>query len=359
MDRVFNFAAGPAVMPEEALRRAAEEMLSYRGTGMSVMEMSHRSSAYQEIFDHTVELFRELMQIPEDYEVLLLQGGATGQFAAVPLNLLGRSADYIDSGHFAHAAMEEAKKYGTVRCAASSREESYTFVPTQADLDPEADYLYITGNNTIYGTRYSSLPCCGDVPLVADLSSCILSEPCDVRRFGVIFAGAQKNIGPAGLTVVIVRRDLLGHARSQTPAVFDWTVMASKGSMLNTPPTWAIYMAGLCLEWLRSQGGVPAIYERNLEKAGLLYDYLDQSALFRGVARRESRSLMNVTFRTADPAVDDAFVRAAAAEGLCGLKGHRLAGGMRASIYNAMPREGVVKLIDFMRAFETQQMKNA
>ena len=354
MERVFNFAAGPAVMPEEALRRAAEEMLSYGGSGMSVMEMSHRSGAYQAVFDRTVGLVRELMGVPDGYEILMLQGGATGQFAAVPMNLLTGFACYADSGHFAHTAMKEAAKYGDVRCAASTREEGYRRVPSADEIkcDPGADYLYYTTNNTIYGTRYPYVPSCGDVPLVADMSSNILSEPCDVSRFGVIFAGAQKNIGPAGLTLVIVRKDLLGRASGITPSVFNWTVMADKGSMLNTPPTYAIYMAGLCLEWLRAQGGVEAIWQRNREKAALIYDLLDNSALYKAVADRGSRSLMNVTFRTGDDALDAEFVRDAAAEGLVSLKGHRLAGGMRASIYNAMPVEGVKKLADFMKRFE-------
>ena len=356
MDRVYNFAAGPAVMPEEALRRAADEMLNWRGTGMSVMEMSHRSAAYQEIFDHTVSLLRELMGIPAGYEVLLLQGGATGQFAAVPLNLLRGTADYLDSGHFAHAAMTEAQKYGSVHCAGSSREANYRSVPAISSLTPGADYLYVTTNNTIYGTCLPMLPDCG-APIVADMSSNILSAPCDVTRYGVIFAGAQKNIGPAGLTVVIVRRDLLGHARADTPAIMNWTVMAEKGSMLNTPPTYAIYIAGLCLEWLREQGSVATIHQRNREKAALLYGYLDQSRLFRGVAEKGSRSLMNVTFRTEDPALDAAFVRRAAERGLCNLKGHRLAGGMRASIYNAMPVAGVRALVEFMDTFEQETLK--
>ena len=359
MERVYNFAAGPAVMPEEVLRRAAEEMLNYRGSGMSVMEMSHRSAAYQDIFDHTVGLFRQLMEIPENYAVLLLQGVATGQFAAVPMNLLHGSADYVDSGHFAHAAMLEAMKYGTVRCAASTREDGYCRVPAQNEIraDSRADYLYICTNNTIYGTSYSYVPESG-VPIVADMSSNILSSPCDVRRYGAILAGAQKNIGPAGLTVVIVRRDLLGYARDTTPAVLNWTVMDEKGSMLNTPPTYAIYMAGLCLEWLRDQGGVQAIYARNCRKAALLYSYLDQSRLFHGKAEQGSRSLMNVTFTPGDKELDDAFVRGAAEHGLCALKGHRVAGGMRASIYNAMPEEGVRKLVDFMTRFEENTRKH-
>lgn len=356
MSRVYNFAAGPAMMPEEALERAAAEMLSYKGTGMSVMEMSHRSSAYQEIFDHTVNLLRELMEIPDEYEVLLLQGGATGQFAAVPMNLLKTGADYVDSGNFAHGAFVEAQKYGNARVIASSREESYARVPDvdAGAIDPDADYVYITTNNTIYGTRFTRLPDCGKVPLVADMSSNILSEPYDVRDFGVIFAGAQKNIGPAGLTVVVVRRDLLGHARPDTPKIFDWAKQAQAGSMLNTPATYAIYMAGLCLEWLKKEGGVRVIYMRNQVKAKLLYDFLDESRLFRGTAARESRSLMNVTFRTPSPETDAAFVKFAAAQGLVNLKGHRLVGGMRASIYNAMPVEGVTRLVEAMKQFEAE-----
>lgn len=356
MSRVYNFAAGPAMMPEEALERAAAEMLSYKGTGMSVMEMSHRSSAYQEIFDRTVNLLRELMGIPDEYEVLLLQGGATGQFAAVPMNLLKTGADYVDSGNFAHGAFVEAQKYGNARVIASSREESYARVPDvdAGAIDPDADYVYITTNNTIYGTRFTRLPDCGKVPLVADMSSNILSEPYDVRDFGVIFAGAQKNIGPAGLTVVVVRRDLLGHARPDTPKIFDWAKQAQAGSMLNTPATYAIYMAGLCLEWLKKEGGVRVIYMRNQVKAKLLYDFLDESRLFRGTAARESRSLMNVTFRTPSPETDAAFVKFAAAQGLVNLKGHRLVGGMRASIYNAMPVEGVTRLVEAMKQFEAE-----
>ena len=356
MSRVYNFAAGPTMMPEEALERAAAEMLSYKGTGMSVMEMSHRSSAYQEIFDHTVNLLRELMEIPDEYEVLLLQGGATGQFAAVPMNLLKTGADYVDSGNFAHGAFVEAQKYGNARVIASSREESYARVPDvdAGAIDPDADYVYITTNNTIYGTRFTRLPDCGKVPLVADMSSNILSEPYDVRDFGVIFAGAQKNIGPAGLTVVVVRKDLLGHARPDTPKIFDWAKQAQAGSMLNTPATYAIYMAGLCLEWLKKEGGVRVIYMRNQVKAKLLYDFLDESRLFRGTAARERRSLMNVTFRTPSPETDAAFVKFAAAQGLVNLKGHRLVGGMRASIYNAMPVEGVTRLVEAMKQFEAE-----
>ena len=358
MNRVYNFAAGPSMMPEEALQTAAREMLDYRGTGMSVMEMSHRSAMYQEIFDETEALVRELMGVPENYSVLFLQGGATGQFAAIPLNLLSRSADYIDSGNFAHGALTEAQKYGTVRCVASSRDENYVSIPAwnPADFDPEADYFYITTNNTIFGTRYASLPETGKVPLVADMSSNILSEVYDVSRFGVIYAGAQKNIGPAGLTLVIVRKDLLGRARKDCPKILNWTVMDEKGSMLNTPPTYAIYMAGLCMKWLKKQGGVAAIEKVNIEKSSLLYALLDESAFYRPKAAPASRSRMNVTFTTPSPELDAKFVKEAASQGLVSLKGHRLTGGIRASIYNAMPMEGVRALADFMKKFE---MENA
>lgn len=356
MDRVFNFAAGPSTMPLEALETAAREMTSYAGSGMSVMEMSHRSKMYQAIYDETEAIFRDLMGIPEDYTVLMLQGGATLQFAAVAMNLMTGSgtADYIDSGNFAHGAMVEAGKYGEARCVASSREENYVRIPrwNEADFNPNADYLYITTNNTIFGTRYYELPKTGGVPLVADMSSNILSEQYNVRDFGVIFAGAQKNIGPAGLTMVVVRNDLLGKAVPSTPKVIDWKKEADNGSMLNTPATYSIYMAKLCMEWLKKQGGVAGIERVNIEKAKLLYDFLDESKLFRGTAEKQSRSRMNVTFVTGDPDMDARFVKEAAAKGLVNLKGHRLVGGIRASIYNAMPMEGVQALVDFMKEFE-------
>ena len=356
MERVYNFAAGPSAMPVRALEEAQRDMLNYKGTGMSVMEMSHRSKMYQAIFDETEALVRELMHIPENYSVMFLQGGATGQFAAIPLNLLKRSADYIDSGNFAHGALVEAQKYGTVRTVASSRDDNYVRIPAwkQEDFDPCADYVYITTNNTIFGTRYACLPETGDVPLVADMSSNILSESYDVTRFGVIYAGAQKNIGPAGVTLVIVRKDLLGHARPDCPSVLDWTKMTDKGSMLNTPPTYAIYMAGLCMKWLKEQGGVEGIEKVNIEKAKLLYDLLDESSFYRAAAEPSSRSRMNVTFTTPSQELDAKFVQEAAKGGMVNLKGHRLVGGIRASIYNAMPIEGVQKLVDFMKAFEKE-----
>ena len=356
MDRVYNFAAGPSTMPLEVLQKAAGEMTSYGNTGMSVMEMSHRSGMYQEIYRETEGLFRDLMHIDDEYAVLMLQGGATLQFAAVAMNLMTKSgsADYIDSGNFAHGAMAEAEKYGKVRCVASSRAENYVRIPewNEADFDPNADYFYITTNNTIFGTRFSALPQTGNVPLVADMSSNILSEEYNVRDFGVIFAGAQKNIGPAGMTLVIARRDLLGRARADIPKVMDWAKQDKNGSMLNTPSTYSIYMANLCMKWLKAQGGVSAIEKVNIEKAQLLYDFLDESRLFKGTAQKASRSRMNVTFVTDSPETDAAFIKGAAAKGLVNLKGHRLVGGIRASIYNAMPVEGVRALVEYMKEFE-------
>lgn len=358
MDRVFNFAAGPSTMPEEVLRTAAQEMLCYGSSGMSVMEMSHRSGMYIEIFDEACALVRELMQLPENYEVLWLQGGATGQFASIPLNLLGEgmSADYIDSGNFAHGAYVEAQKYGKVCCVASSREENYRHIPrwNTADFDPNAAYFYITTNNTIFGTRYSQLPETGNVPLVADMSSNILSEVYDASRFGVIYAGAQKNIGPAGVTLMIVRRDLLGKAQAVCPKVLDWQKLSDNSSMLNTPPTYAIYMCGLSMKWLKKQGGVAGIEKINIEKAKLLYGLLDESAFYHGTAEPGSRSRMNVCFTTPDKDTDALFVKEAAKAGLVNLKGHRLVGGIRASIYNAMPMEGVQALAEFMKKFEME-----
>ncbi len=356
MDRVYNFAAGPSTMPVEVLRQAAAEMTSYKDTGMSVMEMSHRSGMYQEIYRETEGLFRELMNIDDDYAVLMLQGGATLQFASVAMNLMTSSgtADYIDSGNFAHGAMVEAEKYGAVRCVASSRAENYVRIPewNEAEFNPNADYFYITTNNTIFGTRFSTIPNTGKVPLVADMSSNILSEVYNVRDFGVIFAGAQKNIGPAGMTLVIARRDLLGKARADIPKVMDWAKQDKNGSMLNTPSTYSIYMANLCMKWLKAQGGVAAIEKVNIEKAALLYDFLDESRLFRGTAEKASRSRMNVTFVTDSPERDAAFIKGAAGKGLVNLKGHRLVGGIRASIYNAMPVEGVRALVEYMKEFE-------
>lgn len=354
MSRVYNFSAGPAVLPEEVLKEAADEMLDYRGTGMSVMEMSHRSSMYLDIFNQTVADLREVMAIPDHYKVIFPQGGATAMFAAVAMNLMdGGHADYVDSGNFAHNALVEAQKYGAVNVAGSSRAENYTHIPDYT-LSPDAKYVHITTNNTIYGTRWDHIPDTGDVPLVADMSSNILSEVYDVRKFGVIYAGAQKNVAPAGVVILIVREDLLGRALPITPKVMDFAKLAEADSMLNTPNCFGIYVAGLTFKWIKAQGGVAALEARNIEKAKLLYDYLDESKLFTGTAQKRDRSRMNVTFVTGDAALDAKFVKEAAAQGLVNLKGHRIVGGMRASIYNAMPVEGVQKLVDFMKQFETE-----
>ncbi len=358
MERVYNFSAGPSMMDESVLQKAAAELVCYGDKGMSVLEMSHRSGMFMDIYNEAVALFREVMGVPENYEVLFLQGGATLEFAAVPLNLMRAShtADYIDSGNFAHLAAEEAKKYGTVNVVASSRAENYIRIP---DLDairftPDADYVYITTNNTIYGTRYTKLPETGAVPLVADASSNILSEPLDVSRFGVLYAGTQKNMGPAGLAVVVVRKDLLGFAAPTCPKVIDWAVQVKNESMINTPNTFAIYMIKLVCEWMKERGGVPAFYEYNQRKAKILYDYLDGSRLFHNPVVKEYRSLMNVTFVTGDAEKDEAFVKLCTKNGLLNIKGHRNVGGMRASIYNAMPIAGVEKLVRVMEQFEKE-----
>ena len=359
MERVYNFSAGPAVIAQSVLEKAQSEMLCYQNTGMSVMEMSHRSPMYDEIFQETISLFRDLMHIPEGYDVLMLQGGATQQFSAIPLNLMkpeGGKADYVDSGNFAHVAAEEAKRYGDVRVVASSREDQYTYVPDlkNAEWRKDADYAYITTNNTIYGTRFTEIPDTQGLPLVADMSSNILSEPYDVSKFGVIFAGAQKNIGPAGLCIVVVRHDLLGEAHPLCPKILNWTQQQKNDSMINTPNTYGIYMAKLSFEWLKQLGGVDAIYQQNIKKAAILYDYLEESKLFSATAQKEFRSLMNVTFVTGSKEQDDAFIKYAKQNGLVNLKGHRNVGGMRASIYNAMPIEGVQSLVDHMKAFERE-----
>jgi len=352
MDRVFNFAPGPSALPLEVLEKAQKDLLCYGSTGMSVMEMSHRSKMYLEIFDKTVADLKDVMGIPEGYKVLFLQGGATAMFATVPLNLIaGGKADYIDSGNFAHNALVEAKKYGEVVVAGSSREDNYTYIP-EYTLSPDAKYVHITTNNTIYGTRYDHVPETGNVPLVADMSSNILSEVYDVSKFGLIYAGAQKNVAPAGVTIVVVREDLLGNEMPYTPKVMSLKKMADADSMLNTPNCFGIYVAGLTFEWIKAQGGVAALEKINIEKANLLYDFLDNSQLFKGTAKASSRSRMNVTFVTGDAEKDAAFVKEAAAKGLVNLKGHRIVGGMRASIYNAMPMEGVKALVEFMKEFE-------
>jgi len=355
MNRVFNFAPGPSMLATEVLEQVQKDLLCYGNTGMSVMEMSHRSKMYLEIFDKTVADLKDVMGVPEGYKVLFLQGGATAMFAAVAMNLMqGGKADYIDSGNFAHNALVEAQKYGEVVIAGSSREDNYTYIP-EYTLSPDAKYVHITTNNTIYGTRYDNLPETGNVPLVADMSSNILSEVYDISKFGVIYAGAQKNVGPAGVTIVVVREDLLGNEMAITPKVMSFKKMADADSMLNTPNCFGIYVAGLTFDWIKKQGGVAALEKVNIEKANLLYNFLDESKLFKGTAKEQFRSRMNVTFVTGDKDLDAAFVKEAAAKDLVNLKGHRIVGGMRASIYNAMPMEGVRKLVEFMKEFE---MKN-
>lgn len=357
MARVFNFSAGPSMLPESVLNRAAAEMLDYKGSGQSVMEMSHRSKVFEEIIQEAEALFREVLNVPDNYKVLFLQGGATAQFAGIPMNFMNKNqkADYILTGQFSTKAYKEATKYGDVRVAASSKEDTFSYIPKleRKDFDPEADYVYVCFNNTVYGTTYHYIPDTGDVPLFADISSCFLSEPMDVTKFGLVYGGAQKNIGPAGLTVLIVREDLLGNARSTTPSVIDYTQQAAAGSLLNTPPCYSIYICKLILEWIKSLGGLEKMKERNLAKSQLLYDYLDSSKLFRNGVNKEDRSMMNVTFVTGNPDLDAKFVKEATAAGLVNLKGHRSVGGMRASIYNAMPYEGVQKLVEFMKQFET------
>lgn len=363
MKRVYNFSAGPSMLPLPVLQKAAEELVCYGDSGMSVMEMSHRTPVFESIIHAAEQELRSLMNIPDNYAVLFLQGGASTQFAAVPLNLIGikGKADYIVSGQFAGKALKEAQKLGfDVREAASSKADNFTYVP-RVERDafrPDASYVHICFNNTIYGTKYPYIPDTGDIPLVADMSSCILSEPVDVSRFGVIYAGAQKNMAPAGVTVVIVRRDLLGYALPSTPTMLDWKVMADNESMYNTPPCYSIYMAKLVYDWLLSIGGLEEMKRRNLAKANLLYDYLDSQDYYIAPVQHESRSMMNVTFVTGDADLDKAFAAEAAQAGLQNLKGHRSVGGMRASIYNAMPYEGVEALVAFMRDFAAKHPKN-
>ena len=353
-ENVYNFAAGPSVMPLPALEQARAELLDYAGSGMSVMEMSHRSKLFQEIFDSTKQKLKALMQVPDSHEILFLQGGATLQFAAIPMNLLqSGSADYAITGNFSGKAAREAEKYGRIHIACDTSATGHDRIPAQEELSLSADakYFYYCANNTIYGTEWQYVPQAA-APLVCDMSSDILSRPVDVSRYGLIYAGAQKNMAPAGLTVVIVDKALLGRELPITPEVMSYQVLVKHDSMLNTPPCWCIYMLGLTLDWILSQGGVPAMEQRRLQRAGALYDFLDNSRLFRPHALPGSRSFMNVTFSTGDEALDGEFVRGAAARGLLNLKGHRITGGMRASIYNAMPMEGVTALLDYMKEFE-------
>lgn len=361
MARVFNFSAGPSMLPLEVLERAAAEMTNYQDSGMSVMEMSHRSPVYEKIIGEAEALLRKVMEIPENYKVLFLQGGASTQFAAVPLNFMNKNkkADYILSGQFSTKAYKEAQKYGEAKAIASSKDANFSFVPkiSKGDLSSDADYLHICFNNTIYGTKFPYIPETGEIPLVADLSSCILSEPVDVKKFGVIYAGAQKNMSAAGLTVVIVREDLLGNARAETPTMLDYKVMADNGSMYNTPPCYCIYILKLVLEWIEGLGGLKEMQKRNQKKAALLYDYLDGQSYYVAPVEKDSRSMMNVTFVTGKEELDKKFAKEADAAGLKNLKGHRSVGGMRASIYNAMPYEGVEKLVAFMKKFADENPK--
>ena len=357
MARVYNFSAGPSCLPEAVLKQCAAEMLEHGESGQSVMEMSHRSAEYQAIIDNAEALLRELYNIPENYKVLFLQGGASSQFAMVPMNLYreGKKADYIVTGQWAKKAYKEASRYGDARVVASSEEATYSYIPKvkAEEFDKDADYVHICMNNTIYGTKYNYIPETGDIPIVADISSCLLSEPLDVSKFGVLYAGAQKNLAPAGLTIVIIREDLIGKAMDITPTMFNYETHSENGSMFNTPPCYTIYVAGLVMQWVKDTfGNLENLKAHNEKKAKILYDFLDSSKLFKGTVVAEDRSLMNVPFVTGDKDLDAKFVKESKAAGFVNLKGHRSVGGMRASIYNAMPIEGVEKLVEFMKEFE-------
>lgn len=350
--RVYNFSAGPSMLPLEVLQEAQAEFVDYKGCGMSVTEMSHRSKQFDAIHNECISLIRELMGVPENYEVLLVQGGASTQFAAIPMNLLtSGKADYVVTGNFAKKAYKEALKYGDIHVAGSSEADKFTYIPKELDIRDDADYLYICQNNTIFGTRYNKLPEC-KMPLVADVSSNILSEEMDVSKYGVLYAGAQKNLAPAGLTIVIVRKDLIKEPMSYCPTMLSWKVMAENNSLYNTPPCFAIYMAMLNLRHLKKLGGVKEMQKINVYKAGLLYDYIDSSSFYVNRVNKEDRSYMNVPFNTPNADLDAMFVKQAGENGFVSIKGHRLVGGMRASIYNAMPVEGITSLIEFMKEFE-------
>ena len=358
MERVLNFSAGPAMLPIEVMEIAAKEMTNYGGSGMSVLEMSHRSKAFIDIAAEAEKNFRELMGVPPNYKVLFLQGGATLQFAMVPMNLFRKSyrADYVNTGQFAKKALVEAKKYGKVTEVATSESDTYKYIPEldKSKFDPEADYFHYCMNNTIFGTRFTEVPETGDVTLVADVSSLILSQEIDVTKFGLLYAGAQKNIGPSGVTVVMIREDLVGFAKPEVPTMLDYKIHVDGESMHNTPPCYGIYIAKLVFDHLKARGGVKAMQKANEEKAAVLYDFIDGSALFKGVARKKDRSMMNVTFVTGDLDLDAKFVKEATKAGFVSIAGHRSVGGMRASIYNAFPAEGVQRLVDFMKKFETE-----
>lgn len=358
MARVYNFSAGPSTLPVPVLEQAAAEMLDYQGSGQSVMEMSHRSKVFDKIIKDAEVLMRELYNVPDNYKVLFLQGGASAQFSAIPLNFMNGSgkADYIITGQWAKKAFQEAQKYGDVKAAASSADKTFSYIPKTKpeDFRDDVDYVYICMNNTIYGTVYKELPPVGDKVLIADISSCALSEPLDISKFGMVYFGAQKNVAPAGLVVAIIREDLLGNARDITPVMMNYKVQADADSLYNTPPCWTIYICKLVLEWIKELGGLEAMKERNEKKAKILYDFLDSSEMFKGTVVPEDRSLMNVPFVTGDEELDAKFVKEATDAGFVNLKGHRTVGGMRASIYNAMPIEGVEKLVEFMKKFEEE-----
>ncbi|MBE7045361.1 MAG: 3-phosphoserine/phosphohydroxythreonine transaminase [Ruminococcaceae bacterium] len=356
--RVYNFSAGPSMLPVEVLEKAQKEMVEYGTSGMSVMEMSHRSKDYEAIIEGAEALVRELMHVPDNYKVLFLQGGGSSQFTMVPMNLgnKNKKCDILITGQWAKKAAQEAERYITVNKIASSADKTFSYIPKpdKSEYSKDADYFYICMNNTIYGTKFNQLPDTGDIPLVADISSMVMSEEIDVSKFGLLFAGAQKNLGPAGVTLVIVREDLIGNAMEQTPVMFDYQIHADNGSMYNTPPTYGIYVLKLVLEWIKEKGGVAAIQKINEQKAKILYDFLDSSKLFKGTVVPEDRSLMNVPFVTGNEELDAKFVKEAKEAGFVNLKGHRSVGGMRASIYNAMPVEGVEKLVAFMKKFEEE-----
>lgn len=356
-NRIYNFSAGPSMMPEAVLEKAAKQMLNYENSGMSVMEMSHRSSFYLEVFEKTKTLLKKVMNIPDDYKIVFIQGGATQQFSMVPLNLLkNKKADYAITGIFSNNAYKESLKYGTINVAYDGKDNGYKHIPTQEELslDPEASYLHICANNTIFGTEWKYVPETNGVPVIADMSSNILSKPIDVSKYGMIYAGAQKNMGIAGLGVAIIKESLLQDVAKDTPVLLDYKLMIKNDSMYNTPPAYAIYVLGLMLEWIDETGGLEAMKKRNIKKAGLLYDYLDNSDFYITHSDKENRSLMNVTFTTPSKELDDKFVKEATKLGMVNLKGHRLVGGIRASIYNAMPLEGIEKLIAFMKQFEEE-----
>lgn len=358
MSRVYNFSAGPSMLPKEVLEKAQKEMVEYGLSGMSVMEMSHRSKDYEEIIQGCEALVRELMHVPDNYKVLFLQGGGSSQFAMIPMNLgnKNKKCDIVITGQWAKKAASEAERYITVNKVASSADKTFSYIPKldKSTFSKDADYFYICLNNTIYRTKFNKLPETGDIPLVADISSCVMSEELDISKFGLVFAGAQKNLGPAGVTLVIVREDLIGNAMDITPTMFNYQIHSDNASLYNTPPTYGIYMVKLVLEWIKEQGGISAIQTINEKKAKILYDFLDESEMFKGTVTKEDRSLMNVPFVTDDDDLNAKFIKEAKEAGFVNLKGHRTVGGMRASIYNAMPVEGVEKLVAFMKKFEAE-----